>query len=203
MHKLPRPIAVIGAVFAAAMAFAGTAQAVPADASSVHARAATSSASPHVVRVTVPMRIVGFNAAVARAHGYVIRTDSHGRQYSVKAGAATAATPNNRVYGNCGSSYIFETPVGNHAVDIGTGFDVNTPAVAYYWKYWMADGGGTSSHTVGPNGLLRRTHWGENDRWGALTPGPADSWVDSGSDAILENGDVCSTAGPRDFTIIY
>lgn len=202
MRKLSKPIAITGAVFGAVMALAGAAQAVPANASSVHARAAASPASPHTVRITAPMRITGFDAAVAKAHGYVIRTDSHGRAYSVKAGTASAATPDNRVYGNCGSSYIFETAVGNHAVDIQTGFDVSTPAVIYYWKYWMADGGGATSHDFG-GGLLRRTHWGDDSRWGALTPGPADSWVDSSSDAILQNGDVCSTAGPSDVVYIY
>jgi len=103
MRKLSRPIAVTGAVFGAVMALIGTTQAVPANASSVHARAAASPSSPRTVRITVPMRIIGFDAAVAKAHGYVIHTDSHGRAYSVKAGTASAATPNNRVYGNCGS----------------------------------------------------------------------------------------------------
>jgi hypothetical protein len=202
MRKLRRPIAVIGAVFAAAMPLAATAQAVPANASSVQARTTASSAAPHAVRVTVPMKIVGFDAAVARAHGYVIRTDSHGRTYSVKVGAAATATPDNTVYGNCGSSYLYEYAVGNHAVDIQTGFSVNTPAVAFWWRYWMHDLGGTSSHTFG-GGLDFRYSWADDSRWGALTRGPASAWVDSGSDAILDNGDVCSTAGPRDSTVIY
>ena len=63
-------------------------------------------ASPDGTRVTVPMTITGFNAAVAKAHGYVIRTDAQGREYSVKAGTPDAVSPDNTVYGNCGSSYI-------------------------------------------------------------------------------------------------
>jgi hypothetical protein len=195
-HKLA---AVNGAVFAAATVVAVMAQAVPANAAPAHAQAA-SSAAVRVVKVTVPMKIVGFDAAVAKAHGYVIRTDAQGRQYSVKAGAA--AIPGNRVYGNCGDSWLYEIAVGNHAVDIRTGFDVNTPAVAFYWKYWMHDRGGTSSHDDG-GGLAFRNTWEADDRWGALTPGPANAWVDSGSDAILDDGSVCVTAGPADSTTIY
>lgn len=202
MRQLSRAIAAIGAVLAAGMVLAGAAQAAPASASAAPARAAATSASPHVVRVTVPMRIVGFDAAVARAHGYVIRTDSHGRMYSVKAGAATGPTPDNQVYGNCGSSYLYETAVGYHAVDVQTGFSVNVPAVAYWWRYWMNDPGGTSSHTFG-GGLATRYNWADDSRWGALTPGPASAWVDGGSDAILVDGGVCTTAGPSDSTYIY
>jgi hypothetical protein len=52
--------------------------------------AGASTATPDGIRVTVPMTITGYNAAVAKAHGYVIRTDAEGRQYSVKAGASHA-----------------------------------------------------------------------------------------------------------------
>jgi hypothetical protein len=159
-------------------------------------------ATPDGTRVTAPMTITGFNAAVAKAHGYSIRTDAQGRQYSVKAGAADAVSPNNVIDGNCGSSYIYEYAVGNHAVDIQTGFNITTPAVAYWWKYWMRDGGGTSSHTHG-GGLALRTSWSDDERWGALTPGFATSWVDTGSDAILDNGGVCTSGGPSASTTIY
>lgn len=202
MRKLRRPIAVIGAVFAAAIPLAGAAQAASANASSVPARTAVLSAAPHATRVTTPMKIVGFDAAVARAHGYVIRTDSRGRTYSVKAGAAATATPDNVVGGNCGSSYLWEFGVGNHAVDVQTGFSVNTPAVIFWWKYWMRDPGGTSNHTFG-GGLNFEYGWKDDSRWGALTPGPANAWVDGGSDAILVDGVVCTTAGPGDSTYIY
>ncbi len=159
-------------------------------------------AAPDGTRVTVPMTITGFNAAVAKAHGYTIRTDAQGRQYSVKSGAGDAIGPNNVIDGNCGSSYIYEYAVGNHAVDIQTGFNITTPAVAYYWKYWMRDGGGTSSHSHG-GGLALRTSWSDDERWGALTPGYATSWVDTGSDALLDNGGVCTSGGPSASTDIY
>jgi hypothetical protein len=199
-----------GAVAAVAVA-AGAVQALPAGAATA-APAGTRvtatpdgtrvTATPDGTRVTVPMTITGFNAAVAKAHGYTIRTNAQGQQYSVAAGAANAVTPDNVVDGNCGTSYIYEYAVGNAAVDIQTGFSITTPAVAYYWKYWMRDGGGTSSHTHGGGLALRKT-WDTDDRWGALTRGHATSWVDTGSDALLANGGVCTSGGPSASATIY
>jgi hypothetical protein len=120
----------------------------------------------------------------------------------VRAGTSDAVSPDNVIDGNCGSSYLYEYAVGNHAVDIQTGFNITTPAVAYWWKYWMHDGGGTSSHTHG-GGLALRTSWSDDERWGALTPGPASAWVDTGSDAILDDGGVCTSGGPSASTTIY
>jgi hypothetical protein len=219
MRKPTKLAASAGIVAAAATIMAGAVQALPAGAATA-ATAGTRvtatpdgtrvtvldgtrvTATPDGTRVTVPMTITGFDAAVAKAHGYTIRTNAQGQQYSVKAGAADAVSPNGVVDGNCGSSYIYEYAVGNHGVDIQTGFNIYTPAVAYYWKYWMRDGGGTSSHSHA-GGLALRTSWSDDERWGALTPGYATSWVDTGSDAILDNGGVCTSGGPSASTDIY
>ncbi|HEV2372098.1 MAG TPA: hypothetical protein VGS19_08015 [Streptosporangiaceae bacterium] len=173
--------------------------------SSVAASAATHVthvAKPGVEKVAVRMRVVRIDAAVARAHGYVVRTDSHGREYTVKAGSKSGPTPNDTLYGNCGWSWMWEWGVGNRAATVETGFHVYTPAVAYYWQYWMEDNGGESSHTFA-GGLAFRTDWGTINTWPGLTPGPAYAWVQTTSDAILDNGDVCSSAGPDDSTTIY
>jgi hypothetical protein len=211
MRKPTKLAASAGVVVAAATIVAGAVQALPAGAATAAPNGTRVTAvldgtrvtaSPDGTRVTAPMTIVGFNAAVAKAHGYVIRTDAQGRQYSVKAGAPNVVSPDNTVYGNCGSSYLYEYAIGLDQVEIETGFTVNTPAVAYWWEYSMHDGGGTSSHTRA-GGLAARSSWGDNERWGALTRGPASAWVDSGSDAILVNGDVCTSGGPSDSTTIY
>ncbi len=67
------------AIIAATVASASVAQAGSAS--------AATNAVPRAVKVVIPMHITGFDAAVARAHGYVIRTGPGGRQYSVKAAA--------------------------------------------------------------------------------------------------------------------
>jgi hypothetical protein len=211
MRKPSRLAAGAGVMAAAVMVVAGVAQALPAGASTAVLDGTRVTASPDGTRVTasadgtrvtVPMTITGFDAAVAKAHGYAIRTDAQGREFSVKAGAPAVATPDNTVYGNCGSSYMYEYGIGNHQVEIETGFNVSTPAVVVWWEYSMRDRGGTSSHTRG-GGLDFQRRWADNERWGALTPGPASAWVNSGSDAILDNGDVCTSAGPSDTTTIY
>src|ERR1700760_546612 len=122
MRKASRLAASAGVLATAAVMAAGAVQALPAGAST---------AAPAGTRVTVPMTITGFDATVAKAHGYTIRTNAQGQQYSVKSGAAAAVSPNGVIDGNCGTSYIYEYAVGNHAVDIQTGFNIDAPAVAY------------------------------------------------------------------------
>lgn len=58
------------------------------------------------------MHVVGFDATVAKAHGYQVRTSADGRQYSVRIGMAAAVSPDNQVGGNCGFSYVYEYGIG-------------------------------------------------------------------------------------------
>ena len=164
--------------------------------------AVTPAPAPQRVEITIPMHVVGFDAAVARAHGYVIRTDAHGREYSVKAGASPDVTPDNLVWGLCGFSYLYYNALGNSKVEVNTGFAVAGLAVIYWWKYWMQDLGGTSSH-IHSGGLDFQSSWDTTDTWPGMTPGPSTAWVDTGSDAILSSGAVCSSGGPSDTTTIY
>jgi hypothetical protein len=64
-----------------------------------------SSAPPFRLISVRPMRVVGFNIAIARAHGYMIIT-RHGVEMSVPAGHPNAK-PLNTVSGNCGDSYVY------------------------------------------------------------------------------------------------
>lgn len=171
-------------------------------ASSGTVSAATHITKSDVKKISVQMKVVRIDAAVAKAHGYVIRTDSHGREYTVKAGSRIGPTPNDTLYGNCGYSWMWEWGVGNRAATVETGFHVYTPAVAYYWQYWMEDNGGESTHTFA-GGLADRSDWGNIATWPDLTPGPAEAWVQTNSDALLIDGVVCSSAGPEDSTTIY
>jgi hypothetical protein len=161
------------------------------------AAAPSAPASAQVVKTVVPMHIIGFDPAVARAHGYVIRTDSHGRQYSVKAGTKAGIIPRSVVYGDCGDSFLYYFNLGNRTVAVNTGFDVNFPAVYYWWKYYMVDKGGTSSHTHS-GGLLLADSWSTRDQWGGMTPGPSYAFVAGNSYADLADGAVCTSGGPSD-----
>lgn len=193
-RKVIAGIAVLAAVaLSTAAAPAGTA-----------AAATFTPPAPHVVKAVAGMHIVGFDAAVARAHGYVIRTDPRGRQYTAKKGTKAGATPDNWiVYGNCGYSWITYDALGNRRVVVNTGFDVYAPAIAYWWQYYMADNGGISSHTH--PGLALSNFWRLNppDVWGGMTPGYSIAWVAASSYTILSNGAICSSLGPSASTDIY
>jgi hypothetical protein len=76
------------------------------------------------------MQVVGFDRKVAAAHGYEIRADGSGKEYSVKAGAPADAQPLNTLPGVCGTSMVQVTPIGNRQALIQTGFDVHTTDVA-------------------------------------------------------------------------
>jgi hypothetical protein len=158
-----------------------------------------------VAKTRVGMHIVGFNKAVAAAHGYEIKTAADGRQYSVKKGAVTAAgdvSTENIVYGNCGSSWLYYNAIGNSSNKIETGFQLNQAATSYWWLVVMIDGGGQSSRNWA-GGLLLRTRWGVTSTATGMTHGFSDAYVSTGSSAILWNGGVCTSGGPSDFTWTY
>jgi hypothetical protein len=167
------------------------------------AGAATAPHSATVVHeITAAMHVVGFNKKVAAEHGYVIRTAPDGRQYSVKKGSPVTVSPANVVTGPCGYSYIYEYGIGNRAIELYTGFSVILPEVGGSWRVRLSDRGGTSfkGYGVSPsaNGI-----WQIDRVIGGLTRGPAQATVVSGSSfAILDNGEVCTSGGPTDFTTI-
>ncbi|MDQ2738465.1 MAG: hypothetical protein M3Y35_07605 [Actinomycetota bacterium] len=73
----------------------------------------------------MPMHVGGFDAAIARKNGYVVKTDSEGRQYSVKAGVRSSTVhPDGSVTSNCGTSYVNEYAIRNRAVELYTGYGV-------------------------------------------------------------------------------
>jgi len=56
------------------------------------------------------MHVVGFDAAVARAHGYQIKTAANGRQYPARAGAASSAvSPDTKWVGTVASRTFMST----------------------------------------------------------------------------------------------
>jgi hypothetical protein len=195
MHRTLRRLVITG-LMAAAM----TLTLLSATAASAAVAAPRTPASPQAVKVVVPLHIVGFDPAVARAHGYVIRTDSHGRQYSVKAGTKAGATPDNVVYGGCGDAFIYYYALGNRAVAVNTGWDVNFDAVYFSWKYYMVDRGGTSSHTH--SGWLLQSSWSTYDQWGGMTQGPSSAFVAANSYVDLADGVTCAPSGASASTTI-
>ncbi len=189
---------------------------VAATVSAMPARAATNAAADHSraqsqrtaeVVVTARMHVVGFDAAVAAAHGYVIRTTPAGQQYAVKEGSsAVSVTPEDVSVGDCGISYVYEYGIGNRAVELYTGFSVEyegvTAVVDGHWQVRLSDRGGTSFKNwnvpATANGI-----WQVDQVVGGLTRGPAQAKVVSAASwALLANGAVCYSGGPSATTTI-
>jgi hypothetical protein len=164
----------------------------------------TASAETHTGRlVYTAMHSAGFDANVAAAHGYEIRTTADGKQYSVLKGAADNVTPFNVVTGDCGRSWVWEDGVGSARVLLDTGFNVYTSTVGRQWNVILDDNGGTS--TQGFSGGATGAYWDSSRTVGGLTRGPGYAHINSnGSNfAILSDGNVCYSGGPSDSTTIY
>ncbi|MFC5186724.1 hypothetical protein [Actinomadura harenae] len=154
------------------------------------------------------MYVTGFNAAVAKAHGYKIVTYKNGDQQSVpidpKSGRhkspilhhgirALSNTDYDEVSGNCGTAWIRVTQTAVWQVALVSGFR-NTPEIAYDWSWTvkLSDQYGTSHQTAG--GAMYGTQ--ASRIWQNLTQkGWTFDWVDGGT-ALLINGLVCTAARP-------
>ncbi|MFI9255265.1 hypothetical protein [Streptomyces sp. NPDC053069] len=144
--------------------------------------AAPSVSKEREVIVVTPMKVVGFDAAVAEEHGYKIVTLPNGEQTSVPKGGRVV--PNTTVHGDCGDSYLHF-----HAV------------VRYGWSVDVTDRFGVgrlhdSGWATGPNHEMHfLTHSG-----GA---GDAHAQVEDGSYTILIDGEECHSGSPWDSTYYF
>jgi hypothetical protein len=198
MRTLSKMFATVAAIALSAGLSAGTALAATAPVA-----AKPASQKVHEVRIVMPMKVVGFDAKVAKAHGYEIRT-YHGRQYSVKIGTPRSVIPNVTVGGNCGSSYIDYNAQGNRVVFMETGFHVYLTATNYSWWVYLLDNGGLSNHHWWGIFLLPHQNWGTSALYGGMTPGGSSAWVSTPSSyADLISGARCISGGPTDYTWIY
>ncbi len=111
------------------------------------------------------MNVVGFNAAVAKAHGYKIVTYANGDQQSVPIDPKSRLPKSpilhhdyglhpdgnsdyNKVVGNCGTSWIAVLQTGASQVQVASGFTVSSsPAIGYSWTVSLSDANGTSQQS--------------------------------------------------------
>ncbi len=191
--RLPRAFAAAAVLLAAV----GAALSVPSQAS-----AASATPTPQLLRsIATPMRVGGFDPAVARAHGYQVRTAPNGTQYPVKPGSAASVTPDNVISGNCGFSYVYEYGIGNRAIELYTGYSVIGSVYQWYWQVRLDDRGGSSYRNFA--GGANAGIWQVDQVIGGLTRGGARALVISyNSVAFLNNGMICFSGGPSDTTTI-
>ena len=193
--------AALAAVAVAAMAAVTT---VPAHASTT---------SPTHDTLQRGMNLEGFNAAVAKANGYKIVTYANGDEQAVpvhpKAGLRDSPllvktksgglhadnSSTDGIYGNCGYSWITSTQTGTNQIKIQSGFNVAPAAVYFNWFVSLNDANGSS--TQGAGGYLDfDPSW--TGTWTDLYQYEysIDEVLSDESFATLDNGEVCSSAGP-------
>jgi hypothetical protein len=169
------------------------------------------------------MRLVDFDARVARANGFEVVTLPDGSRASVPAAKAAAArkgeyVPKTGVLrkapangggsaygygalpGDCGVSWVSLEDRGSDALLL-TGFEL-VPAAGspwdVHWKVNINDNGGSSSQSYDEyDGFEGFLSWTAYARWLRLTPGWAFAtvvWFQSWT--VTGNGWVCWSAGP-------
>ena len=201
-----------------AAAVGGAAPAALASTGGAPAPTPTSSGTSNTHNVTPPasgimikagMHIVGFDAAVAKAHGYQIRTNAQGLQYSAKIGSVASPDSDPVKFGACGDSYIYYNAIGHRSVNpryiasTFTGYDVTAPVVEGTWQATYHDnaGSGTVTDYSATNGTpywsteYDTLHSTSGYSWGEVDPNRAF--------VVLDNGGLCYSGGPWDSTTLY
>jgi hypothetical protein len=177
----------------------------------IPAQASTTAPLRHTT-VKQGMYFEGFNAAVAKAHGYKIVTYANGDEQAVpvnpKSGlrkspiltptSRTGIHPDNSasdtVYGSCGDSYVSAVQISTNHIDLDSGFDVYYPVVYVDWDVYLSDANGTSTQGASA-ALLDDVEWGH--AWDDLYQyEDTIDQVSTGSYVVLIDGQECFSAGP-------
>jgi hypothetical protein len=156
------------------------------------------------------MHITGFNAAIAKAHGYEILKNSKGQEYSVKIGSRTTFSPasNPVVTGNCGSSYMYFKAIGHrsqsprYGASYDSGYFVIHPTLAGEWYMYFVDrdGVGDINNYNATNGS---SGWSQSGTTWHTPTGYAYGEVSTSSYVIMDDGGYCVSGGPWESTNLY
>lgn len=167
-------------------------------ASVLYAPTASADSPPVKTRThtSTPMKVVGFDAKVAEAHGYRIVT-INGKQSSVLKGTSHGNPQmKNTVYGNCGSSFVDAYRVSRKPyVSFSTGYSVYTRVVEKSWSV------GFNSFSDG--GAFTFSGKGTGSTWNSgvqsvFVKGKGIAHVSGGSHAVLVDGAICYSGTPTD-----
>jgi hypothetical protein len=156
------------------------------------------------------MYVSGFNAAVAKAHGYKIVTYANGDQQSVPINpnsrlpkspilhrshgiVADTNTDYNQVGGNCGISWIRVSQTGTNKVAVVSGYkNLAGPAYFWSWNVSLSDKNGTSHQTYegATSGEAASRIWSNLNQYGFTF-----DYVYAGG-AVLDDGTICLSGAP-------
>lgn len=161
--------------------------------------AASTSAHPSAVVITSPMKVVGFDKAVAAAHGFAVRENRDGQQFEVSRNGQ--AVPGGTVGGDCGTSSVdILAQYSRLGYMISTGFHVAGRAVGYSWT---VDVYGPQGHQFSwGGGLFFRTSWSGSDVETVSRAGTYEAIVTSPAYALLDDGVICESLHPTSRTTV-
>jgi hypothetical protein len=164
----------------------------------------SSTLSASSVVASSPMTIVGFDAAVAKEHGFRIISMPDGRQAEVANSVAGNAQvhPDGEVGGDCGISYVTIGSGAPGSFSLLTGFHLNTAAIDYEWHVNVDETDLNYEHDFSWGGPLDyETRWYGRD---SVVDVPSGDYLavvsDTSSLAILWDGGVCYSGGPESST---
>jgi len=183
----------LAGVFAAAL-FAAASGVTPATASPVPT-------APATTMVRVPMKVGGFDAKVAAAHGYALRKEANGATELVNVRTGSMV-PQNQIDGNCGYSWYYLSNRSASTWTFWTGFHIYAiygAGVDYTWHTHVAGPAGYSqSDDFGGILALKNTWESKNKRFHAFGARGTYSGVVSSGHAVTDLGFVCYTGHPSD-----
>jgi hypothetical protein len=177
------------------------------------------------------MRLVGFDANVARAHGFEVVTLPDGSRASVPAAKAQAARTGTYVprsgvvkkaatirsvgvstdsygetVGDCGVSWVGLDPIGGSKATLTTGMSLVPDSGGPWDVHWHVDVGDNGGHSTQNyteyDGYMSGFGWAAKARRLGLTRGWANATVTWGSFTITEAGWLCYSYSPTTSTTI-
>ena len=191
-RMLTKSLALAASVCAAATIIAPAAHAAPASA-------------PAQVTYTIskPMRQIGFNPEIARAHGYSFSKDSQGVWHTFKEGGKGEMKPQNTTTGDCGSAYVTVAATGSgDQANLDTGYTSKLPSISYNWAVKVVDNYGTSHQKWGGNFFPPTSTWHGH----RLITSGGPNWVYVQVDnswVWLADGEECGAFNPSDSTYVH
>ncbi|ACZ32467.1 hypothetical protein Xcel_3468 (plasmid) [Xylanimonas cellulosilytica DSM 15894] len=171
-------------------------------------QSAAASEAPGNDSVTTTMVATGYDADVAAAHGYRIEVQPDGTPVAIpvsdeaKAAEAAAITPFTTVGGNCGTSSVVILDAGGGKAAVSTGFNLIRGAVSYGWQVNVT--GFAGGYTKNFGGVIaNHSTWQGSFTWTVPTSGTYIAKVAESSWALMNNGVICTSAGPVDSEYVY
>ncbi|MET3176507.1 UNVERIFIED_ORG: hypothetical protein ABIB52_004382 [Arthrobacter sp. UYCu721] len=125
--------------------------------------------------------------------------------YAKKPSISTAFLPTGyaETWGNCGVSWVNYRATGFRNAALSTGFNLFAPAIAYGWYVGVYDNAGYHEEPWYNGNYTGGSSWSGYRTLVNMALGYSWATVNSGSWAMLNNGEICVAGSPTANTTIY